>query len=30
MGAEGFGLVLDLLEEGCQNLFDSIVKAESL
>ena len=30
MGVEGFGLVLDLLEEGCQNLFESIVKAESL
>lgn len=28
MGAEGFGLVLDLLEDGCQNLYDSIVKAE--
>ena len=28
MGAEGFSLVLDLLEEGCQNLYDTIVKAE--
>ena len=28
MGTEGFTLVLDLLEDGCQNLFDSIVKAE--
>ena len=28
MGAEGFDLVLDLLEDGCQNLFDSIVKKE--
>lgn len=28
MGAEGFSLVLDLLEEGCQNLYDLIVKAE--
>ena len=26
MGAEGFSLVLDLLEEGCQNLFDTISK----
>jgi len=28
MGAEGFTLVLDLLEEGCQNLYDAITKAE--
>ena len=28
MGAEGFSLVLDLLEEACQNLYDTIVKAE--
>jgi len=28
MGAEGFGLVLDLLEDGCSNLFETIVKAE--
>ena len=30
MGAEGFQLVLDLLEEGCSNLYDEIIKAESL
>ena len=30
MGAEGFQLVLDLLEEGCLNLFNEIaIKAES-
>jgi protein-tyrosine phosphatase len=28
MGTEGFTLVLDLLEEACQNLFDAIKKAE--
>jgi protein-tyrosine phosphatase len=28
MGVEGFSLVLDLLEDGCQNLYDSIIKAE--
>ena len=28
MGTEGFTLVLDLLEEGCRNLFETIVKAE--
>ena len=28
MGTEGFTLVLDLLEEGCQNLFDAIVNSE--
>ena len=28
MGAEGFCLVLDLLEEGCQNLFDEITKTK--
>ena len=28
MGVEGFSLVLDLLEEGCQNLYDAIIKAE--
>ena len=28
MGTEGFALVLDLLEDGCRNLFDAIVKAE--
>ncbi len=28
MGVEGFALVLDLLEDGCQNLFDVIVKSE--
>lgn len=30
MGVEGFGHVLDLLEEGCQNLFECIVKGEDL
>ena len=28
MGAEGFSYVLDLLEDGCKNLYDIIVKAE--
>ena len=28
MGVEGFSLVLDLLEDGCQNLYDTIMKAE--
>lgn len=28
MGTEGFTLVLDLLEEGCRNLFDAIVNSE--
>ena len=28
MGVEGFSLVLDLLEDGCKNLYDTIVKAE--
>ena len=28
MGAEGFSMVLDLLEDGCQNLYDAIIKAE--
>ena len=28
MGTEGFSLVLDLLEDGCQNLYDIIVKSE--
>lgn len=28
MGAEGFSLVLDLLEEGCSNLYESIIKSE--
>ena len=28
MGVEGFSLVLDLLEDGCQNLYDIITKAE--
>jgi protein-tyrosine phosphatase len=28
MGTEGFTLVLDLLEEGCRNLYEEIVKAE--
>ena len=28
MGTEGFTLVLDLLEEGCQNLFNEIKNAE--
>ena len=28
MGSEGFELVLDLLEDGCRNLFDSIVADE--
>ena len=28
MGAEGFSLVLDLLEDGCRNLYDIVVKAE--
>ena len=26
MGVEGFSMVLDLLEDGCQNLYDEIVK----
>ena len=30
MGVEGFSLVLDLLEEGCQNLFDSIIASSQL
>ena len=25
MGAEGFSMVLDLLEDGCQNLYDAII-----
>lgn len=28
MGAEGFSLVLDLLEDGCRNLYEAIKKAE--
>ena len=28
MGTEGFTLVLDLLEDGCQNLFNEIVRVE--
>jgi protein-tyrosine phosphatase len=28
MGVEGFALVLDLLEDGCQNLYDAIIKSE--
>jgi protein-tyrosine phosphatase len=28
MGIEGFSLVLDLLEDACQNLYDTIIKAE--
>jgi hypothetical protein len=28
MGVEGISLVLDLLEDGCRNLYDTIVKAE--
>ena len=28
MGMDGFGLVLDLLEDGCRNLYEVIVKAE--
>ena len=28
MGAEGFSLVLDLLEDGCRNLYDIIVKSD--
>ena len=28
MGAEGFDLVLDLLEDGCQCLYDSIIRKE--
>ena len=28
MGVEGFSLVLDLLEDGCQNLYDAIIKSE--
>ena len=28
MGVEGFSLVLDLLEDGCQNLYETIIKAE--
>ena len=30
MGAEGFSMVLDLLEDGCQNLYDAIIKEEEL
>ena len=30
MGAEGFSLVLDLLEEGCMNLYNSIVSDKGL
>ena len=26
MGAEGFSLVLDLLEDGCRNLYESVVR----
>ena len=26
MGTEGFSMVLDLLEDGCQNLYDELVK----
>ena len=28
MGVEGFSHVLDLLEEGCRNLFEAIIRAE--
>ena len=28
MGAEGFGMVLDLLEEGCRNLYKTIAGSE--
>ena len=28
MGTEGFSLVLDLLEDGCQNLYDILAKSE--
>jgi hypothetical protein len=28
MGVEGFSLVLDLLEDGCQNLYDEIIKSK--
>ena len=28
MGIEGFALVLDLLEDGCRNLYDAIASAE--
>ena len=28
MGVEGFSMVLDLLEDGCSNLYEAIVKAE--
>ena len=28
MGTEGFSLVLDLLEDGCQNLYDIVAKSE--
>jgi protein-tyrosine phosphatase len=27
-GSEGFSLVLDLLEEACQNLYDKIINSE--
>ena len=30
MGLDGFGLVLDLLEEGCRNLFDSLIEEQTL
>ena len=30
MGTEGFTLVLDLLEEGCRNLYETIAKTEFL
>ena len=28
MGVEGFSHVLDLLEEGCRNLFEAVIRAE--
>ena len=28
MGVEGFSHVLELLEEGCRNLFEAIIRAE--
>ena len=27
-GSEGFSLVLDLIEEACQNLYDKIINSE--
>ena len=30
MGSEGFSLVIDLLEDGCQNLYDEIISSGSM